>query len=409
MRKSVLFVFAFLILSCSPKPSQEQFPIFAWYGPEAHFADEDGYRTLHNAGFTHSFSTFNKKEQNLQALDAAQKNNVKLIVADQRLSKVKVKTDSTFFLIDSIIADYGKHPALWGYYLQDEPGKDDFSRLGKISRYFAEKDSVHSTYVNLFPTYATPAQLDTADYEGYVRAFIDSTNATYLSYDHYPIRESGLRKDYYQNFEIVRKTTLEYDIPFWAFSLSVHHSPYARPIKSHLQMQVYSALGYGAKAIQYFTYAKPKSRIWRFREAIVDVSGAPTSIYPLVQTINSEIQHLSSTLLNLKSTGVYHSDPVPLDCSAVIPGLPITKIEGDNVLAGFFTGPANNKYVMLVNKNYKSGVLGTFYFKEKIKQITEIQKNNAKPSEFTWFDFSAEKSCQILFKAGEGKLFQIYD
>jgi hypothetical protein len=410
MRISSLLLFAIvLILSCTSKPPQSEFPILAWYGPEIHFADEDGYRTLHNAGFSHSFSTFNKKEQNLKALDAAQSNNVKLIVADERISKVDIKIDTTIFLIDSVIADYGNHPALYGYYLQDEPGKDDFSRLGKISHYFAEKDTVHSTYINLFPTYATPAQLDTSDYEGYIRAFIDSTTPTFLSYDHYPIRESGLRSDYYKNFEIIRKTALEYDIPFWAFSLSVHHSPYAKPIRSHLQMQVYSALAYGAKGIQYFTYAKPKSRIWRFREALVDESGAPTPIYPLVQKINSEIHHLSSTLLDLNSTGVYHSDPVPVDCSALIPGLPITKIEAENVLAGFFTGPGNTKYVLLLNKNYNSGVLGKFYFKEKIKQISEVQKDSKKPYEFTWFDISAEKSCQIMLKAGEGKLFRIYD
>ena len=410
MRTPILIILvALLILSCTAKPPQSEFPIVAWYGPEIYFANDDGYQTLAHAGFTHSFSTFNKKQQNLQALDAAASANVKLIVADERISKVNVKSDSTFFLLDSVIADYGSHPALWGYYLQDEPGKDDFSRLGKISHYMAKKDSVHSTYINLYPTYATPAQLDTADYEGYVRAFIDSTNPAILSYDHYPILETGMRQDYYRNFEIIRKMALEYDIPFWAFSLSVHHSPYAKPIKSHLQMQVYSALAYGARGIQYFTYAKPKSRIWHFREAIVDETGAPTPIYPLVQKINAEIRQLSPTFLELKSTGVFHSNPVPEDCSALIPGLPITKIEAENVLAGFFTGPGNTKYVLLLNKNYNSGVLAKFYFKKKIKQIKEMKKDSRKPYEITWFDLTAEKSCQIMFKAGEGKLFRIYD
>ena len=401
-------VLSFLSLTCSWQTNSDEFPIVAWYGPEEHFADLAGFENVQKAGFTYSFSPFGEKSTNLSALTAAHNSNIKLLIADDRTQNIDVTNDSSFFVLDSIAADYKNHDAFGAYYIMDEPGKNDFAKLGKIVSRLAQVDSLHPAYINLLPTYATSNQLDTTSYTGYIESFINTINPRLLSFDSYPILETEMRPDYYYNLEFIRKIAQQHNIPFWSFVLSVYHSPYPKPIMSHLRTQAYSGLAYGAAGIQYFTYAKPVSQLWNFREALVDENGNPTPIFHLVTKLNSEITIIGNILQKLKSTGVYHSHPVPDSCSALIPGLPVSKIDSENILAGFFKGRKKEQYVLLLNKNYNSGVLAKLFFQDKISKIAEIKKDYTDPFVQEWANTNREKDCQILFKAGEGKLFKIY-
>lgn len=57
--------------------------------------------------------------------------------------------------LDALIERVRKHPALYSYFITDEPNATNFPALGKLARYLRERDPEHMAYINLFPTYAT--------------------------------------------------------------------------------------------------------------------------------------------------------------------------------------------------------------------------------------------------------------
>nr|MCU0342325.1 hypothetical protein [Ignavibacterium sp.] len=160
---------------------------------------------------------------------------------------------------------------VYGWYLWDEPGKnrkacsplnlipnDDYVDINTMSKQI-QYDSMFNkklNYVNLFPTYweGTPTS---KDYENYIDAFINSQEykPRVLCFDHYPFQKTefgDFRRDYYLNLEIVRKKSLEYNIPFWMLIFSSEHDKYEKPAFEEISFQVYSALAYGAKGIGYY-------------------------------------------------------------------------------------------------------------------------------------------------------------
>ncbi|WP_285518457.1 hypothetical protein, partial [Thermolongibacillus altinsuensis] len=74
-------------------------------------------------------------------------------------------------------------------------------------------------YVNLFPNYASAAQLGTPNYDEYVARFVDEVKPDVLSMDHYPLlRPDADRRDAYcENLEVMRRQSLRAGIPFWNF------------------------------------------------------------------------------------------------------------------------------------------------------------------------------------------------
>ena len=57
-----------------------------------------------------------------------------------------------------------RHPALYSYFITDEPSAPAFAGLGKLVAYLRQRDPDHLAYINLFPTYASNEQLGTPEF-----------------------------------------------------------------------------------------------------------------------------------------------------------------------------------------------------------------------------------------------------
>jgi hypothetical protein len=66
--------------------------------------------------------------------------------------------------------------------LADEPATDRSSVLAKVNSTLLETISDIVPYINLFPTYATPAQLGTATYEEYVDLYMRTVKPKILGF-----------------------------------------------------------------------------------------------------------------------------------------------------------------------------------------------------------------------------------
>jgi hypothetical protein len=54
--------------------------------------------------------------------------------------------------LDALIDRLKTHPAMYQYFIVDEPSASRFPALGRLAAYLRERDPAHCAYINLFPT-----------------------------------------------------------------------------------------------------------------------------------------------------------------------------------------------------------------------------------------------------------------
>ena len=263
-------------------------------------------------------------------------------------------------------------------------------------------------FINLFPTYASPQQLGTDTYEQHVDAFMRTVKPKVLSYDHYALMQNGIRPDYFENMEIIRRAGLKYNTPFVYVLLSVPHFSYRDPSESDLRWQVNTALAYGAQGIVYFTYVSPPETkdFEGWGEAIVTGDGMPTPRYDQVKRINAEVRVLGKVLATLTSTAVYHTEPVPQ--GAV--GLPATdlvsSITGGELVIGHFRNDQGRRYILFTNRNPQADADVSITFSTRVK-LAEVRPDSGELQALETANTGAATTWQTRFSAGQGRLIAV--
>lgn len=273
-------------------------------------AEPDKLRDMAEAGL--NVAGFCRAED----LDRFQQAGVMCIVNDRRAAgydfaypapEAKLREN-----IQSLLAETRDHPAVFGYYLKDEPTVAQFAGLAQAAALLREAAPEKPAYVNLYPIYVNAGQVGAASYEDYVRRMVDAVKPAFISYDNYSLLNGDMRDGYYTNLEVVRSIALEKRLPFWNVILSTAHFHYSEPSDATLRLQVYTTLAYGARGISYFTYFTPQ--IGNYRLGPLDGFGRKTATWDMLRRVNSDVHALAPTLARLKSTGVYHYPEVPEKC-----------------------------------------------------------------------------------------------
>lgn len=290
------------------------------------------------------------------------------------------------------------HPAVYGYYLIDEPNAALFRGLAKVATFFHELAPGKWAYINLFPNYASTTQLGNPSYAAHLEDFIAQVKPTQLSYDHYALMDDGsLRHGYWQNLEAMRAAALRHGLPFWNIVLSVAHFNYREASAADLRFQVYTTLAYGGRGLAYFTYFAPQ--VGNYRAAPVDQFGNLTPTWAHLQNVNLQVGRLAPTLLQLRSDDVYHFGEVPAECHGAREDSLVKAINGSGFLAGDFTHTDGTRYVMIVNKDFLRSQHCAPQFRESPKQVRMVSPYTG---ELT--SFSGE---QMWLAAGQGVLLRL--
>ena len=306
-------------------------------------------------------------------LDACQAAGLKAIVSDKRVSSydwTAVKPEVARSNVTSLIAEVGRHPAVYGYYLRDEPGADFFPGLARVAEVIHELAPDKWAYINLFPDYAVNSQLKATNYEDYLERFVNAVHPTTLSYDNYAILDNGeLRQNFWSNLESMRTVALKYNLPFWNIVLSVAHFSYREPSAADLRFEVYSSLAYGARGIAYFTYFT--SETGNYRMAPIDQFGHETATWDYMRSVNLQVQQLAPTLLQLTSDDVYHFGTVPAGSHGPSTNSLVTAADGQ-IFVGDFTHKDGTRYVMLVNKDVKKSIPCAPKFRNEPAKVLKV-------------------------------------
>ncbi len=382
------------------------FPIMTWYGLTADQLDITHFKELADAGFTVNFSDLGTYELNKKALDLAQQVGIKLIVGDNRIQPGKPVDEAALKKLDQVVRDYKDFPALLGYFIVDEPNAATFRNMAIIKKQISLHDSLHIVYANLLPDYANDKQLGTKTYQEYVDKYIQVFQPQFLSYDYYPFLNTGFRDTYYQNMEVIREAALKAGVPFWAFTMSCQiYPPYPQPKESWIRLQLYSDLAYGAKGLQYFTYALPHSNAEDFRTAILDTKGKRTYLYNIAKRVNAEIHSLETIIEQLNSIEVYHTEPLPKGTQPLPEDFYIKDIKGGPMVVGYFQDKSEHPYLLLVNRNYEKKINFTLSVSEKVKGFMEVSKSEKKDP----IVFKAKKGkIKLQLDKGDGRLFRVF-
>jgi len=348
--------------------------------------------------------------------------------------------------IKTFIQEFYNPTYTYGWYLWDEPGpnevvcpnsdmtfNDDFEDINNMSKQI-RGDSIQNSmldYVNLMPNYwsGTP---NVRSYEKYIDEYFSSQEfkPRVLSVDHYPFvgeTYGGFRRNYYSNLEILRKKSLEYNVPLWVVVLSSGHTPYKNPSFEEISFQVYSALAYGAKGIGYYLYSKSWEKngytSWILENYVDDPTVADSLHGPLfipVQNLNSAVQILGKILNELESVDIIHSSDYPNKQADITPSL-FKRNASNSFLKEIYNNDnsnADSKILIGVFKNKNEAAQGSRYLIVVNKDVSVHSKTVIKlDREYKVYKVSKETgekrfiantdNISSVISPGSGELFYI--
>lgn len=427
-KQSLIIAIAWAVLAAparaARRPAPEEFLISFWCGPPPQETTLERYREIAGAGFNAVLPPCGgpiTPELNRQILGLCAQTGLKAIVSDPRLEGGEAGSTELAAALDGVVADYSRSPALLGYFLQDEPSAGQFPRLGALDRGLRARDPKHLPFINLFPNYASPAQLGTRSYPGYVRQFLETVRPKLLSFDHYALVGAGERPSYFDNLEVIRRESLRAEVPFASIILATPHGPYRDPTEADLRWQVYTSLAYGARGILYFTYWTPRDDTWHFHNGILDEQGRRTDHYQAVQRINAELSALAPTLVRLRSQGVYQAGALPPGTTPLPAGRTVREVRGGDVVVGLFREPrrvrisfnmslpAEPEYLLLANRDPRHSARVRVSLRPEITGIAEVSRRTGREGRIEDPDSIAENAYMVRLAPGDGRLFALVE
>jgi hypothetical protein len=329
-----------------------EFIISYWAGPPSGGDYDAQYSEAAECNFTHAMFPVNgaSAEQSKAILDACAKHGLKYFVFDGRMLASAPSDPQFAAKLDAVLAEYGDHPALAGYFLVDEPGPGAFPLLAGVHQYLLKKKPKQLPLINLLPNYVDGNYIG-GSYDHYVEQFCSTVKPKMLCYDHYARFEKVERESYFDNLETIRRHALKNGIPFAFIFQCTPHGTYREPSETDLRWQVNTALAYGCQALLYFTYFTPTDKDSNFHNAILDRNGTHTPHFAMAQAINRELKVIGTALVKLTSTAVYHTGPVPKGCTKLPDAAPV-QVKGESQLViGLLSESDRSRWTIVVNRD----------------------------------------------------------
>jgi hypothetical protein len=350
-------------------------------------------------------------------LDTALRHGLRAQLHDGLLSPSILEDPVQRPKLDALIERVRTHPALYDYFITDEPNATNFPSLGKLVAYLRERDPGHLAYINLFPTYANNGQLGNKGdkvtaYNEHLDEFISVVKPALLSYDHYQFAVKGDSPDYFLNLALIRRAAEQAGLPFlnivqactWAASMRV-------PKPDEMRYLVYTTLAGGAQGISYYVYSCPGHT-----GMIAHADGTPTERYDVLKTLNREFVAVASQLQPLRCAGVYHqgmlppgAEPLPKDALVGLdPPLPEMEFKAPHpakgAMLGFF-GPTSKQnkpiqptHVVVVNLDYTAEATIGLKCARRMQLFDATTGQWSKPS---------GKRAELRLPPGGGKLLRL--
>ena len=362
----VKYVYDYTEKEVAKTTGMKQFDITFFFGPRGNdILDENVIADIAAAGFTSVPVDVCTAEVNKQALTLLKKHGLTCFsLWDSRIvsmigSPVPPADDVIDATVKEVVEDYAEFDNINGWYLIDEPSAAKFTILGKITAAFKKYDPDRNVYINLFPNYASSAQLGAKSYEKYLEMFIEKVDPSYLSYDYYEFMKTKTRKGFFSNMEPVRKFGQKYGRDQMCIILLTEHLSYADVTYEQIRWQANMCLAYGMRGISYFTYWLDDSLLSQgWTNSCVNNRGEKYQHYYDVQKVNADIKVLGDQLFDKRSAQVFHISGGGVSIQAGSQSYRGYGDLGPVDAKGFCIGFFDDGSFMIVNENYRAGETG---------------------------------------------------
>jgi len=362
--------------------SEGVIPIMSWGGISQSEVSTDSYKKLKEVGVNIDIAFFSNADAIALALDAAAKAGIKLMISCPELKSDPEKTAERF----------KNHPALEGYYLDDEPGEPQFRNLADWAKRLGAIDKKHYSFVNLFPNInSNQSKFGTKDYKEYVESFDNQFPAPYLSFDFYPVVDGAVHPRWYENLEFFAAKYKTDGRPFRAFALTTSYLAYSEdsgqpalndfyqlyktyksektflhdiPTLAGLRLQVYVNLAYGAQGIEYWSFKGFGSPL--------DEQGKRTVVFDRLQKVSHEIQNLSGVFMGAKLISVAQTGSIIPNETKRLGKLPepikLLETVGEGAVVSVLEN-GKNRFLVIVNRDYKNPMKLIISTDETVKKV----------------------------------------
>ncbi|UKK49255.1 hypothetical protein L6475_04655 [Prevotella sp. E9-3] len=368
------------------------------------------YRDMLYAGFDVSICTGSPAES-LRMLKEAREKGIRLVVGGGSLNDYKTLADS---------AQKNKN-TVYGYYIGDEPflkkndryrGHATLDDLLPRAKAIRSIDPLADFRICLNPIYGpetvnSDGTYNNQRYADYIDSCITRLKLTNIAFDNYSIiwskGDEVLRRQWFDNLEIVSSQSQKHGIPFCGYVLSAQHLSYTLPTLGTLRLQVYANLVYGAKSIAYYTYWHR----WLPGEgsyvAPVDSFGQRRAgLYDAINRVNEEMARISPLFAEGTVKKVYHINGAPSNVliKQLTPdNLPdniesLTIEDGKRAIASVIEKDKAS-YLALVNKDFRNPV--TLHIRGN-KHLRHVSKLDLKYEKVTTGHYTIEAGDIILFR-----------
>jgi hypothetical protein len=253
----------------------EKFPIGFWNytqisenGEHINEAEVAGWA---DAGFTVPMSPgFRPENPNdvahiRKVLDWTQQKGLKLILVDSRATcPPGIGNPQTVTLpkdfndrVDKAGEQFGKHPALFGFHIGDEPISTNNKAYFEACRKVKKAAPQLHPHTNLLPWWpGGPGTVGYPSWPEYLDAVAKESGVEFLCYDCYSqmLPEEEGKVTYFRNLRFFREASWRNGVPFWTTILSTGLFNWRCPSYNDLNWQFYTAICCGAKGIMWYQY-----------------------------------------------------------------------------------------------------------------------------------------------------------
>lgn len=276
-----------------------QYEISFWNYQPVGFKDEkEAVAEWKDAGITLPMTfefdpSLHDKARLLRLLDECGRAGMRAIVCDARTRYHRLReVGEERFRADvaAAVADFGSHPAVFGFHVGDEPDKQNWEYAVTAYRIVREAAPQLTPFLNMFPYWEdgfdrTVGPKSPEEYTELLVDFIRRSGATLLSFDSYG-QCAYFDREYYQdchilNFRIFGEAARRTSVRLFVSLLSVGHWSYRVPTQDDIRWQLYTAVAHGATGIHWFSFYQA-TLDGNYRENPVDLFGKRTRTFDAV-------------------------------------------------------------------------------------------------------------------------------
>ncbi len=332
-----------------------------------------------DAGFTVPISPWydpsNTEEvkQFIKLLDYAQQKGIKMIICDPRCYAPKYNQyDENKYKegIKTAAATTGKHPAVLGFYIGDEPDADNKETFFRCYKLMKEAAPALFPFANLLPYFSwILKRAGTDSWDNYLNEYYNKSKPDMYSYDCYVQMNPGEEgiNDYYENLKLYREASLRNGIPFWNTLLSVGHFNYRIPNADDIRWQFNTSIAAGAGGILWYSYyiRQPHDN---YRLAPVDEFWEKTQTYYNIRSVQKAFHKRYGDLFTkivvtrVSFFGKAYGKGELFTPDNII-GEIITNKKNHPLLISEFTDIEGRPYIMIVNNSMTENVNVKILFK----------------------------------------------